>query len=110
MSEPLKAVKAEAAAPPEGVLVPLVTDDGEVEILVPPAGRWFEGAVEALMQNRFSAWAELALDGDNFAAWSATRKRYEQIDRFFGEWRARSGEDPKRSAPSSGSSRSTAKR
>lgn len=110
MTEALRAVEAEAKAPAEGVLVPLVTDDQTVDILVPPASEWFEGAVEALTSGRIADWVDLALEGDELAKWRATRKRYRHINDFFGEWSKRSGEDAGKSPRSTSSSKTTRKR
>lgn len=112
MTEPLKAVEAEATAPPEGVLVPLVTDDGEVDILVPPADMWFEGALEALTSGRVSDWIRLATDDpETHAAWaSLPRKRYRDLNAFLERWTALSGESPGKSPVSAPSSRSTRRR
>lgn len=112
MSETLEAVKAEAKAPEEGFLVPLVTDDGEVDILVPPAAMWFEGALDALIQGRVSDWINLATDDpETLAAWaSLPRKRYRDLNAFLERWTAASGENPGKSPVSSPSSRSTRKR
>ena len=110
MTEPLKAVEAEAKSDPAGVLVPLVTDEGTVDILVPPPGEWFEGAVEALTSGRIADWVGLALEGDELGKWRSTRKRYREINAFFEEWTRLSGEDPGKSPASRASSRSTRRR
>ena len=112
MAEPLKALEAEAAAPEEGVVVPLVTDDGEVDILVPPAAMWFEGAVDALTQGRVSDWLRLAVDDPKMlAAWdSLPRKRYRDLNAFLERWTELSGESPGKSPASRPSSRSTRRR
>ena len=111
MAEPLKAVEADAKADGEGVVVPLVTDAGSVDILVPPPHLWFEGAVEALTQGRISEWVHLAVeDPDTLAAWDGTRKRYRDLSNFVEEWSRLTGEEPGKSPASGGSSRSTRKR
>lgn len=112
MAEPLKALEAEASAPDEGVLVPLVTDDGSVDILIPPASMWFEGAVEALTGGRVSEWVRLAVeDPEMLAAWdSLPRKRYRDLNDFLEKWAELSGENPGKSAASKPSSRSTRRR
>lgn len=112
MSESLKAVEAEADAPAEGVLVPLVTDDGEVDILVPPPNMWFEGALEAMMSARISDWIRLATDDpETLAAWdSLPRKRYRDLEAFLDRWTELSGESPGKSQASKPSSRSTRRR
>lgn len=111
MSEPLHALEAEATADPEGVVVPLVTDEGSVDILIPPPAMWFEGAVEALVQGRVSDWVHLAVDDpDALAAWDARRKRYGQLEAFLDEWSKRSGENPGKSQPPAKSSRKPRKR
>lgn len=106
----LDALEADATAPPEGVLVPLVTDDGTVDILVPPPYMWFEGAVEALTTNRTADWVDLALTPDQQVLWKATRKRYRDIDVFMTELMRRSGQNPGKSSASKPSSRSTRRR
>jgi hypothetical protein len=64
MAEPLKAIEADAKAEPEGVVVTLVTDDGTVDVLIPPPAMWFEGAVEALTQGKVSEWVHLAVEDE----------------------------------------------
>ena len=111
MSEPLRALEAEAKADPEGVVVPLVTDEGSVDILIPPPAMWFEGAVEALVQGRVSDWVRLAVDDpDVIAAWDARRKRYRDLENFLDEWSKRSGEDPGKSPKPAASSRKPRKK
>jgi hypothetical protein len=66
MAEPLKAIEADAKADPEGVVVTLTTDDGSLDVLVPPAPMWFEGAVEALTQGGSAVDPDLA---DEDEAW-----------------------------------------
>jgi len=109
-TEALEALEADAIAPPEGVVVPLVTDDGSVDILVPPSSAWFEGALEAMAAGQWARWAELALEGDDLTLWKATRKRYRDIDAFLLEWQKRAGQDVGKSSASEGSSRSTRRR
>lgn len=108
MPEPLRAVdaaEADAKADPEGVVVPLTTDDGTLEFLVPHPSMWFEGAVEALVQGRISDWVHHAID-DQAALdlWDSKRKRYGQLEAFLDEWSKRSGETPGKSLPSETSS------
>jgi hypothetical protein len=102
-SAALKAVEAEANVPAEGVLVPLVTDDGSVDILVPRPAEWFEGALEALQAGRTKEWVELALDDDAKAIWAARKKRYKQVNAFLNEMWKRLGEDPGKSEASADS-------
>jgi hypothetical protein len=111
MAEPLKAIEADAKADPEGVVVPLVTDEGTVDILVPSPALWFEGAVEALTQGRVSDWIRLAVEDPKvLTAWDSKRKRYRDLSAFVKEWTRLSGEDPGKSPASVRSSRSTRKR
>lgn len=110
MAEPLQAIEAEVASEPAGVEVPLVTDDGTVDILVPHPSMWFEGAVEALTAGRTAEWVSLALDGDELAKWQSARKRYRDIDAFITEWMSRSGNEPGKSLASKPSSRSKRRR
>jgi hypothetical protein len=111
MAEPLKAIEADAKAEPEGVVVTLVTDDGDVDVLMPPPNMWFEGAVEALTQGKVSEWVHLAVeDAKVLAAWDAKRKRYRDLSAFVEEWTRLTGENPGKSPASAPSSRSTRKR
>jgi hypothetical protein len=109
-ASPLQAVQADAQAGPEGVLVPLVTEDGTVELTVPPPGRWYEEANDALRVGDFRTWAEEVLSDADFETWCKTRKRNDDIAAFFTAWRELAGEDPKGSSRSQRSSRSTRKR
>lgn len=97
MAEPLDAVEADAKADPEGVVVPLVTDDATDDILILPPAQWFEGAVEALVQGRVSDWVRLAADPEHIEVWESRRKRYGQLEAFLDEWSKRSGESPGKS-------------
>lgn len=109
--EALRAVEADAKADPAGVKVPLVTDEGSVDILVPPPAMWFEGAVEALTQGRISEWVHLAVeDEDTLAVWDECRKRYRDLSNFVEEWSRLTGEEPGKSGSSESSSGSTRKR
>jgi hypothetical protein len=113
MAEPLKAVEADAKADDEGVLVPLVTDDGSVDILVPPAHMWFEGAVDALVLGQVSKWVHLAVEDEKtLAAWDAAKKRYRDLSAFTDKWAELSGNDLGKSPSSTTSSqkRTTRKR
>jgi hypothetical protein len=95
MAEPLKAVEADAKA-----------DDESVDILVPPAHLWFEGAVEALTQGRISDWVHLAVeDEDALAAWDGTRKRYRDLSDFTERWAELTGNDLGKSPSSAASSK-----
>lgn len=110
-AEALKAVEADAKADPEGVVVKLTTDDGDLDVLMPPPEMWFEGAAEALAYGRISEWVHLAVeDKATLTAWDALRKRYRDLARFTDEWTRLSGEDPGKSTPSESSSRSTRSR
>lgn len=103
MSKALQAVQADATADPKGVLVPLVTDDGEFEILVPPPAEWFEGSVEALVAQRVTDWVVLALEPAELAKWQGIRKRNRHINQFFLDWQRLSGEDSGKSTASKAS-------
>lgn len=103
MTKPLKAVEAEAAVPPEGLLVPLVTDDGPIDILVPRPSEWFEGALEALEAGRIPQWVNLALDDETKLTWHARKKRYRHINTFIADMWRLLGEDPGKSGASEAS-------
>jgi Na+/H+-translocating membrane pyrophosphatase len=105
MAEPLKAVEADAKADDEGVLVPLVTDAGTVDILIPPAHMWFEGAVDALVLGQVSNWVHLAVeDEETLAAWDGAKKRYRDLSAFTDKWAELSGNDLGKSPSSANSS------
>jgi hypothetical protein len=107
----IKAVEAEADAAPEGVLVPLTTDEGTVEILIPPPSMWFEGAVDHLTAGRISEWVKLAVeDRESLDLWNSRRKRYRDLDAFLTAWSEAAGESPGKSQASAPSSRSTQRR
>lgn len=111
MADALKAVEADATADPEGVVVPLVTDAGSINILIPPPPMWFEGAAEALVQGRISDWVHLAVEDEaTLQAWDAVRKRYRDLEAFVDAWSAATGESPGKSGGSATSSKSTRKR
>ena len=111
MAEALKAVEADAKAAPEGVVVPLTTDSGTIDILVPPPPMWFEGAAEALVQGRVSDWIHLAVEDEaTLTAWDSVRKRYRDLEAFIDAWSKATGEDPGKSGDSAPSSRSTRSR
>lgn len=102
----LAAVKAEATAhklADGSVVVPLVTDDGTVEIAVPPAPLWYEGAVEHLVAGRVGRWMELSLEGDELVKWRSVRKRYRDLEGFVQRWSKATGETPGESQGSSAS-------
>jgi hypothetical protein len=112
MAEPLKAVEADAKADDEGVVVPLVTDDGSVDILVPRRTcgsrarwrRWSEG--------RSAKWVHLAVEDEKtLAAWDAAKKRYRDLSAFTDKWAELSGRTwENRPAPRLPRRRSTRKR
>lgn len=101
----LAAVKAEGKRQADGsVIVPLVTDEGTVDITVPPPALWYEGAVDALQAGQITKWVELAVEDPlSIAAWRSVRKRYRDLDAFLTAWVGASGEDPGESQGSSAS-------
>lgn len=110
MAEALAAVQADAEAPTEGVPVPLVTDAGEFEVTVPPVGKWRTAANKALREGDFDTWAEMVLSKADFKEWIKAESTTDDAAAFFEAWGDAVGEDPKGSAPSQRSSRSTRKR
>lgn len=105
MADALRAVEADAKADPEGVVVPLVTDEHTDDILMLHPAMWFEGAVEALVAGRVTDFVHLAAHPDSIAVWdSRPRKRYGQLEAFLNEWNERSGETPGKSPQSEASS------
>jgi len=101
----VEAAKAEAVGKrleDGSVLVPLTTDEGTVEILVPPPALWFEGAVEHLSAGRISEWVKLAVeDRESLDLWNSRRKRYKNLDDFLTAWSKATGESPGESQGSS---------
>jgi hypothetical protein len=110
MAEALAAVQADAEAPAEGVLVPLVTDAGEFEVTVPPVGKWRTAANKALREGDFDTWAQMVLSKDDFKVWLKAESTTDDAAAFFEAWGEVVGEDPKESRPSRRSSRSTARK
>lgn len=110
MTDAVRALKADASAEPEGVPVTLHTDDGDVTVTVPPVGRWYVEATEALEASKFNQWAELVLSDDDAEAWRSVRKRNDEVVQFFIDWGNASGEDAGKSPASTRSSRSTRRR
>jgi len=109
MSE-LDAVRADAAAPVEGVVVPLVTDDAKVEVTVPPPGRWKTRANRALREGDFDGWAELVLSPEDFDAWVDADPTNDDVEAFFTAWQEATGESRGKSSPSRNGSKGTARR
>src|SRR5579875_3145780 len=107
MSEPLQAVKADAAAGTDGVLVKLTTDDGEGDILVPPSGRWKSRANSMLNNGQFHEWARTVLAETDFDTWSELDPTNDDVEAFFKAWQAATGESRPESRASKRSSRST---
>jgi hypothetical protein len=102
-----QAVKAEAVGKrleDGSTLVPLTTDEGTVEILLPPPALWYEGAVEHLSAGRISEWVKLAVeDQESVDLWNSRRKRYRDLDAFLTAWSNATGENPGESSGSSAS-------
>jgi hypothetical protein len=110
VSEPLRALKADADSTSAGVEVTLSTDDGDVTVTVPPVGRWYTEATEALEESKFNRWAELVLSDEDAEAWRSVRKRNDDVVAFFMSWQTAAGEAAGGSSASRGSSGSIARR
>jgi hypothetical protein len=110
MADALAAVQADAEAPVDGVLVPLVTDAGEFEVTVPPVGKWRTAANKALREGDFDTWAQLVLSKADFKEWLAAESTTDDAAAFFEAWGDAVGENPGKSGPSQRSSRSTRRR
>lgn len=91
-AESLRAVEADAASTVEGVTVTLHTEDGDVDILVPPAGRWFTEANEALQVARYDRWAQVVLAPADLEKWKSVRRRNDDMTAFFKDWETAAGE------------------
>lgn len=100
-------VKAEAVGKrleDGSTVVPLTTDEGTVDILVPPPAMWWEGAVEHLTAGRINEWVQLAVDDqESKDLWNSRRKRYRDLDGFLSAWSGATGETPGESSGSSAS-------
>ena len=101
------AIKAEAVGKRQtdgSTIVPLITDGGSADIVVPPPSMWYEGAVEALTAGRISEWVKLAVeDQESIDRWNGLRKRYRDLDAFLTAWTKATGESPGESSGSSAS-------
>lgn len=96
----LVAVQADASTPETGVEVPLVTENGEITLTVPPVGRWRARAVRAMRQGDYVEWAEAVLSEDDAAAFKDADPFLDEIGEFFAEWQRRSGESRGKSSRS----------
>jgi hypothetical protein len=103
----LEAVQADAVAPAEGAVVPLVTDEGEFAVTVPKPGKWKTRANTMLKDGDFDGWAELVLDRGDFETWTEADPTNEDVEHFFEAWSKVTGEDAGKSPRSGPSSRST---
>lgn len=105
----LDALEAEvdAEAFDDGSLaVPLV--DAVVHVL--PVRKWRSSSVRAMRDGDFDRWAEKCLAEGDYALWQVIDPDMDEIEAFFTEWTRLSGQEPGKSAASSRSSRSTARR
>jgi len=105
----LESVQADATAPPDGVVVPLVTDEAKVEVTVPPPGRWKTRANRALREGDFDAWAELVLSPDDYDAWVDADPTNDDVEAFFAAWQDATGESRGKSSRSRNGSKGTAR-
>lgn len=110
MSDALRDAAAEADATPDGVVVPLVTDEGEFEVTVPPPGRWRSRANRALSDGNFDVWAEIVLSEEDYDTWCEADPVLDDVEAFFTAWKHASGESRPKSSRSSRSARSTRRR
>lgn len=110
MSDALQDIEAEADAAPEGAVVALVTEVGEFEVTVPPAGTWRTLANRALRQGDFDEWAELVLTEDDYDTWCEAETTLADVEDFFTAWKQATGESRPKSSRRQGSSRSTRRR
>jgi len=109
MTAELEAVQGDAESSSDGVVVPLVTDNADVTVLVPPPGRWRTRANRALRAGDFDEWAEVVLSPQDYAAWVEADPTNDDVEAFFRAWQQGSGENKGKSSASRRSSRSTAR-
>lgn len=114
MTEPLRALEAEAEAPDAGVGYRLSTQIGEAVLSVPAPSKWRASARRALVDpNRVDAdveWARLVLSPDDFAEWMRCDPTPEEAGAFLQKVFAGNGESLGKSGRSTSSSRGTRKK
>lgn len=103
---------AEAAVDPDadGVIVPLVTGTGAVDLTVPLPGRWPTKAMRALRSNDSEEWASLVLSKQDYEAWVDANPTNDDAAEFFNSFRRIAGESVGKSRTSQRSSRNTPRR
>jgi hypothetical protein len=103
----VEAAKAEALGRRQedgSVVVPLVTDEGTVEVTLAHPTLWYEGAVQHLTAGRITEWVRLAVaDEESRVRYDSVRKRYRDLDNFLTAWSQATGETPGESQGSSDS-------
>jgi hypothetical protein len=109
VTEPLKAVEADANTPDGSALVVLHTDTDEVKVTIPPVGKWRTRANRLLREADFDGWAKAVLSDEDWEAWEAADPTNDDVEEFFKAWGEVTGENRGKSSRSSASSRSTAK-
>jgi hypothetical protein len=109
-ADAIRAVEAEADEAPEGSYVDLVTEDGTVELLVPPAGKWKSRAQTFLGQGMFDAWAQITLSTEDFKAWRDLDPTLDEVTAFMESWQEKAGQSLGKSRASRRSSKPTRKR
>jgi hypothetical protein len=72
--------------------------------------KWRTAANKALREGDFDTWAQLVLSKDDFKEWLKAESTTDDAAAFFDAWGEAVGEDPKGSAASRRSSRSTRKK
>lgn len=116
MTEPLKAVEAEAETldMEDAEQIPvftLRTELGETEIHVPPIRKWRSTARHALLTvGDEITWGESVLSAEDLAEWRRCDPDVDEAGAFFAEVLKFYGEDLPKSAASPRSSRSTRRR
>lgn len=102
----LARVQADAETAANVVAVPL----GDVEVEVLPVGKWRASGLRALREGDFDTWAEKCLTAEGREVWLDADPTMDEVEAFFTAWTERTGQDPGKSAASSRSSKSTARR
>lgn len=109
MATALEALEGDVVAGDGSVLVTLDTEAGSADLHVKPVRLWKASGIRAMREGDFDTWAEKAMPPESYAEWKRLDPDMEETERFFTEWNAASGQDPKGSRPSTPSRKTTRK-
>lgn len=102
---------AEQVARPDGaVKVRLGDDDTGIDVWVPDRRLWRNSGLSALHAGDFQRWADSTLTEEDAVAWETFDPTLEEIEDFFGQLRAATGDEPGKRGRSQRGSRNTLRR